>query len=203
MTNSRSDPGRETRRPVAAPSAGAAWPALRYAAWKDTCATVHLWTQIVGKIRLAQHAVAQPLLARDALRHRARPHHLADPLRQRVVRDRVRLHRPRASTIATSDGARAQVALRAADRSRTFYAAVMAALAELGIAVAINELPNEIAGRDPLRPRHARTPPTTPTARSASGACSCRPTACSSSSAPASSASAARCISSGAASTSR
>ena len=31
----------------------AAWPALPYAAWKDTCATLHLWTQIVGKIRLA------------------------------------------------------------------------------------------------------------------------------------------------------
>jgi hypothetical protein len=32
----------------------ARWPELPYAAWKDTCATLHLWTQIVGKIRLAQ-----------------------------------------------------------------------------------------------------------------------------------------------------
>jgi hypothetical protein len=31
-----------------------AWPELPYAAWKDTYATLHLWTQIVGKIRLAQ-----------------------------------------------------------------------------------------------------------------------------------------------------
>jgi Family of unknown function (DUF5996) len=30
------------------------WPALPFDEWKDTCATVHLWTQIVGKIRLAQ-----------------------------------------------------------------------------------------------------------------------------------------------------
>src|SRR3954467_6047883 len=30
----------------------AQWPALRYDDWKDTCATLHLWTQIVGKIRL-------------------------------------------------------------------------------------------------------------------------------------------------------
>src|SRR5260221_5244519 len=30
------------------------WPELPYAAWKDTCETLHLWTQIVGKIRLAQ-----------------------------------------------------------------------------------------------------------------------------------------------------
>ena len=31
----------------------ASWPALDYAAWQDSCATLHLWTQIVGKIRLA------------------------------------------------------------------------------------------------------------------------------------------------------
>ena len=30
------------------------WPALPFEAWKDTCATLHLWTQIVGKIRLAK-----------------------------------------------------------------------------------------------------------------------------------------------------
>ncbi|MFY9737651.1 MAG: DUF5996 family protein [Candidatus Cybelea sp.] len=28
------------------------WPALKYDEWKDTLATLHLWTQIVGKIRL-------------------------------------------------------------------------------------------------------------------------------------------------------
>jgi len=32
----------------------AAWPELPLSAWKDTYATLHLWTQIVGKIRLAQ-----------------------------------------------------------------------------------------------------------------------------------------------------
>ncbi|HWG04585.1 MAG TPA: DUF5996 family protein, partial [Beijerinckiaceae bacterium] len=31
----------------------ALWPELPYAAWKDTCATLQLWTQIVGKVRLA------------------------------------------------------------------------------------------------------------------------------------------------------
>ena len=30
------------------------WPALPLAAWSDTCATLHMWTQIVGKIRLAK-----------------------------------------------------------------------------------------------------------------------------------------------------
>ena len=30
------------------------WPALPLEDWADTCATLHMWTQIVGKIRLAQ-----------------------------------------------------------------------------------------------------------------------------------------------------
>jgi hypothetical protein len=29
------------------------WPALPLDSWKDTCATLHLWTQMVGKVRLA------------------------------------------------------------------------------------------------------------------------------------------------------
>jgi Family of unknown function (DUF5996) len=31
-----------------------AWPELPYHAWKDTYETLHLWTQIIGKIRLAR-----------------------------------------------------------------------------------------------------------------------------------------------------
>ena len=30
------------------------WPDIPFAAWQDTCATLHLWTQIVGKYRLAR-----------------------------------------------------------------------------------------------------------------------------------------------------
>ena len=30
-----------------------AWPALRYSEWRETLETLHLWTQIVGKIGLA------------------------------------------------------------------------------------------------------------------------------------------------------
>ena len=33
------------------------WPALEYDAWKDTLHAVHMWTQIVGKIRLAKTPV--------------------------------------------------------------------------------------------------------------------------------------------------
>jgi len=31
-----------------------AWPALPYDAWKDTYATLHMWTQVAGKIALAR-----------------------------------------------------------------------------------------------------------------------------------------------------
>src|SRR5208282_342709 len=31
----------------------AAWPALPQAAWSDTCLTLQLWMQVIGKIRLA------------------------------------------------------------------------------------------------------------------------------------------------------
>ena len=29
------------------------WPALPYADWKDTYHTLHMWTQVVGKVALA------------------------------------------------------------------------------------------------------------------------------------------------------
>ena len=32
---------------------GRAWPALPLDTWRDTYATLHMWTQIVGKLRLA------------------------------------------------------------------------------------------------------------------------------------------------------
>jgi Family of unknown function (DUF5996) len=34
------------------PSNAERWPELPYAAWKDTAETLHLWTQVVGKVRL-------------------------------------------------------------------------------------------------------------------------------------------------------
>jgi hypothetical protein len=36
------------------PSRDEAWPSLPLQAWSDTAATLHLWMQIVGKVRLAQ-----------------------------------------------------------------------------------------------------------------------------------------------------
>ena len=33
-------------------NAASIWPGLSYPAWRDTAATLQLWTQIVGKVRL-------------------------------------------------------------------------------------------------------------------------------------------------------
>src|SRR6476660_5007383 len=56
------------------------WPALPYEAWKDTYATLHMWTQVVGKVALAQAphinhswAIAMQVTARG-LSTRALPH---------------------------------------------------------------------------------------------------------------------------------
>ena len=35
------------------PSDAAHWPELPFAAWKDNYETLHLWTQVIGKVRLA------------------------------------------------------------------------------------------------------------------------------------------------------
>lgn len=43
---------RETRRTTTS-DLPECWPALPLEAWKDTYATLHMWTQIVGKVRLA------------------------------------------------------------------------------------------------------------------------------------------------------
>jgi hypothetical protein len=40
------------------PSTSKAWPALAYADWQDTCGTLHLWTQVVGKVKLALSPLA-------------------------------------------------------------------------------------------------------------------------------------------------
>jgi hypothetical protein len=121
-----------------------AWPDLPYAAWQETCATLHLWTQIVGKIRLARtpwlnHSWHVPLyvtargLTTSLIPYGHRSFEIAFDLNEHVL------------DITTSDGARNRTALE----PRTvadFYGAVMSALGDLGIPVQINELPCEIPG---------------------------------------------------------
>jgi hypothetical protein len=128
------------------------WPELPYAAWKDTCATLHLWTQIVGKIRLA----LTPWLNHSwhvTLRVTARG--LATPLIScpgcdfQIELDFI----DHVLWVRTAEGTSRQVMLRPVPVAE-FYADVMIALNERGIAAKIDEMPNEIA--DAIRFRDDR-----------------------------------------------
>jgi len=123
------------------------WPELPTASWRDTYATLHLWTQIIGKIRL----VRSPWLNHSwhvALYVTARG------LTTSPIPDGDRTFQidldfiDHALRISTSDGAARQFAL-AGNSVASFYATVMADLAALGIPTDIDETPNELA--EPVR----------------------------------------------------
>ena len=123
------------------------WPDLPTAAWRESYATLHLWTQIIGKIRLAHtpwlnHSwhIALYVSARGLT---------TSPIPNGAGTFQIDLDFiDHALRISTSDGATRKFAL-AGHSVASFYAAVMAALAELGIHVAIDEMPNELP--EPIR----------------------------------------------------
>ena len=47
------DSGLRAGKPMKGEDHAAIWPSLPLAEWKDTYATLHMWTQVIGKIRLA------------------------------------------------------------------------------------------------------------------------------------------------------
>jgi Family of unknown function (DUF5996) len=129
-------------------SLNARWPALPYRDWKDTLETLHLWTQIAGKIRLAlspwtNHSWHVTLLV--SARGLATP---PMPLGNRDLSlefdfvDHVLWFR-------TSDGDFRQLMLRPVSVAE-FYADVLIALAELSIDLKINPMPSEIANATPF-----------------------------------------------------
>jgi Family of unknown function (DUF5996) len=125
----------------------ASWPELPLAAWRETCETLHLWTQVVGKIRYARspwlnHSwhVALYVTSRGLT---TSP--IPDGTRSFQIDFDFISH---ALRISTSDGAERQFALPGHSVA-SFYESVMAALAELGIRVSIDEMPNELP--DPIR----------------------------------------------------
>jgi hypothetical protein len=124
------------------------WPALPLEAWSDTCATLHLWTQIVGKIRLAQttwtnHSwhvtlyVTSTGLTTSPIPYEKRTFEIAFDFIAHELR------------IITSDGARGRVPLEAQSVA-TFHRRLMAALSALGIRVVIYGKPNEVAEAIPF-----------------------------------------------------
>ena len=123
------------------------WPELPTSAWRETCETLQLWTQIVGKIRLARE---------PWLNHSWHVVLYVTPrgLTTSPVPDGTRTFQieldflDHALRISTSDGAQRQFSL-AGHSVASFYATIMAELAQLGIYVAINEMPNELP--EPVR----------------------------------------------------
>ena len=69
------------------------WPALPYDAWKDTYATLHMWSQIVGKIALARAAPINHSWGDCVRCHSARLDHTHAAARRSLLPCRVRLHR--------------------------------------------------------------------------------------------------------------
>nr|QOL00269.1 hypothetical protein [uncultured organism] len=136
------------RRIVRRMSDDAEWPALPYSAWRPTCETLHLWTQIVGKIRLEltpwlNHSWHVPLyvtargLSTSVIPYEGEDFEIRFDFIDHVL------------DIETSSGGRGRIRL-APQPVCDFYAAVMKALGDLGIVVQITGLPCEIPGAIPF-----------------------------------------------------
>jgi hypothetical protein len=120
---------------------------LPTAAWRDTYATVHLWTQIVGKIRLVRspwlnHSwhvalyVTPRGLTTSPIPEGAGTFQIDFDFVDHVLR------------VTTSDGRERRFTL-SEQSVASFYANILATLAELGIQLAIDDMPNELP--EPIR----------------------------------------------------
>ena len=123
-----------------------AWPDLPLDAWRDTCATLHLWLQIVGKIR---HAQGPPLnhCWGDTLYVTARGLTTSPmPYGTRIFQIDFDFidHQLR---VQSDDGRSGAVALRPQSVA-TFYGSLFDQLGRVGLDVRIHRRPNEVA--DPI-----------------------------------------------------
>jgi hypothetical protein len=124
------------------------WPPLPFAEWKDTAITLHMWTQIVGKIRLVlspwtNHSWHVTLYATSrGLTTSPIPYGsytfeiLFDFIDHQLLIDK-------------SDGARRTIPLKPQSVAE-FYRNVMKTLSDLELPVTINTMPNEIENPIPF-----------------------------------------------------
>jgi hypothetical protein len=123
------------------------WPALPFAEWKETAKTLHMWTQIVGKIRLAltpwtNHSWHVTLyltsrgLTTSPIPHGAKTFEIRFDFIDHQLR------------ILASDGEIRVIQLRPLSVA-AFYREVMSGLSDLALPVEINTTPNEV---DPAIP---------------------------------------------------
>src|SRR5438093_7443889 len=128
------------------------WPALPLAQWKDTYGTLHMWTQIVGKIRLALAPLVNHWWNVTLY---VTPRGLttsAMPYNDRLIRidfdfiDHMVL-------IQTTDGSTKSISLRPRPVAE-FYQEMMASLGSLGMPVKIWTTPVEVPDRTPFENDH-------------------------------------------------
>lgn len=124
------------------------WPDLPFEEWQDTCATLQMWTQIVGKIRLAQaprtnHSWHVPLyitargMTTSPIPYGVRAFDIDFDFIDHSLR------------IRTSD---AMTAMALRPRSvADFYEELFAHLADLGLDIKIHATPNEVVDAIPFR----------------------------------------------------
>ncbi|HYZ24542.1 MAG TPA: DUF5996 family protein [Rhodopila sp.] len=124
------------------------WPSLPLDEWRDTYATVHLWTQIIGKIRLARapqinHWWQVPLyvtcrgLTTSPIPYGSRTFQIdVDFIDHRLV-------------MQTSDGVTESFALQP-QAVADFYSEVMSRLRSLGLDIRIWTMPSEIPNPIPF-----------------------------------------------------
>jgi hypothetical protein len=128
------------------------WPELPYESWKDTAATLHMWTQIVGKIRLAQ----SPWLNHSW--------HVTLYVTPRGLTTSPMPHGERTFQIDFDFVDHALLITTCDDESRVvplvpqttadFHAAVRRALDELGLPVDFHGRPNEVENAIPFAEDH-------------------------------------------------
>jgi hypothetical protein len=124
------------------------WPPLPLEAWSDTCETVHRWTQVVGKVRMAHTPlvnhwwnvtlyVTSRGLTTSPIPHGSGTFEIVfDFLDHRLL-------------IETSDGARESLELRPMSVAE-FYSQVMARLERVGASTRIWTMPSEIPDAVPF-----------------------------------------------------
>jgi hypothetical protein len=128
------------------PSLSQAWPPLPLEAWKDTYATLHMWTQIVGKVRLAQspwvnHSwhvtlyVTPRGLGTGPVPYGTRTFDIDFDFMDHEL------------TVRSSDGLGGRIVLKPQSVA-TFHSSLMAQLDELDLHVDIHRMPNEVP--DPI-----------------------------------------------------
>jgi hypothetical protein len=124
------------------------WPPLPLNEWQDTYRTLHMWTQIVGKIRMT---LSPPLnhwwhvtlyVNSRGLTTGPVPYPLG------IFEVQFDFHKHLVS-ISTSEGSDASLPLRA-ESVAAFYKGILEALASLGIVVEIDAKPQEVAGAVPF-----------------------------------------------------